>query len=143
MESVYDQIGETTIDGTTYPIRRGLAVTTHDLTRSVGYQVQKAWYDAQGLPEPARVKARREAILAEVAAGFVEPAPKPAAAPVPDGTPTAAELIRKGLIEGADTKTIVATVKAFRPDSNAGAKDVAYYRYALRKEGKLPARGTS
>src|SRR6266571_3980479 len=86
-------IGEVIVSGRTHPIRRGLGATTDGLAGAEGYAVQKAWYDAQGLTEPARVRARREALSTSPDAGAVRRST--VATPSATQGPSAAELIRK------------------------------------------------
>lgn len=121
-----DVIAEVNILGTVYPIRRGLGATTDGLSGPIGYAVQAAWYGFHGLPEPARVKARREA------AGTRETTSTKSRATRSEGTgPSVAALVRKGLAEGADTKTIIGTVTAF--GLKCDARTVAFYRHQLKK----------
>ncbi len=119
-----DVIAEVNILGTAYPIRRGLGATTDGLSGPIGYAVQAAWYGFVGLKEPARVIARRLAQIGNVYS--VAPIRK-----TPTAGPSVASLVRKGLAEGADTKTIIAVVKAFGLKCNA--RTVAFYRYQLKK----------
>jgi len=63
----------------------------------------------------------------------------------PDAVPAKAvsirNTIRTGLIAGASTKELTATVQALFPASKAATKSsthISYYRSQLRKEGKLP-----
>lgn len=41
---------------------------------------------------------------------------------------------------GASTQEVLAAIYAEFPNANSGPKDVAWYRYQLRKQGALPAR---
>jgi len=130
-----DIIGEVQVAGVTYPLQRGMAMTTAGLRGAVGYAVQKAWFDASGLKEPARVRARRE----RLGTPGSQTGGERGSPPRPQVTgPSAAELIRKGLVEGSTTEEIVKTVMAFNHPCKA--RDVAYYRHQLRAQGKLPAR---
>lgn len=143
-----DQVGTVKIGEREFTLHRGLTVTIDRLPdgtdKVTGYAVQKAWYDHFGKPEPKRVKERREAAEERARSGSTPDGGSTAAEPIrgstpraPTSGPKASDLIRKGLLEGADTETIVATVKAFNPAAKVDAKVVAGYRHALRKEGKL------
>jgi hypothetical protein len=121
------QIGEIVVAGTTYPLRDGLMATVGTLDGATGYAVQKAWYDAKGLKEPERVRARREALGNPKAQASGRDNKSEQPRPASQGpTITKAKLIRKGIAEGQTGAEIMATVKAF--GHRCKASDVEYYR---------------
>jgi len=92
-----------------------------------------------------RAKARPAAATVEDLRATAVAAPE--FVPAPDAVPAKAAsirgTIRSGLLTGASTKELTASVQALFPTSKAATKSsthIAYYRSQLRKEGKLPKR---
>lgn len=103
-------------------------------------RVQQAWYESQGLPEPPRVKERREALYRKMSEAPPEGstarrAPRESR-PRQIG-PSVAFMVRKALLEGTETQAIVDMVKLSAPVAKINAGVVAYYRHQLKQKGEL------
>ncbi len=162
------QIGKATVGGVEFALFRGLTYTLNevktrltdelmrafnnhtgearqfvdrrDLERVVGGELQLAWYEVSPDRDGAsdRVKAQQvQAVLDALKKDpneIVETGKRKAGE-------TVAAVIREGLRRSMSTEEILAEVRARFPDSKAGTRDVAYYKYQLKKKAGSAARG--
>lgn len=106
--------------------------------------VQIQWYQAAGKPVPQRVIDNQRARL-EAAPGSARRQQASETAPKgKSGKPLKIkDLIIDGLLSGTDEQEIIRLVHQNFPDAKTGPRDIAFYRYKLRKSGQLktPERG--
>lgn len=99
--------------------------------------VQVWWYEARGAQVPERVFTNQQSRIAEAKVAKKKRAPL--RVDKEDGIVKVKDVIEAGLLAGSSTKEILEAVRERFPGSKASGKDVSYYRYRLKKAGKLPS----
>lgn len=113
---------------------------TEEAVRFVLEAVQMAWYQQTQQPIPERCTVnhteRRDSIMSSTTEKTAASTEKKTAT---QSGPKIKDVIVEGLKAGHETDAIVSAVHKKFPDAKTGPKDIAFYRYQLRKSGDLPA----